>query len=516
MDYAKIALEEYTSEEKSPHFGGRNGKPYWDVNAPQCIYNPAFIFPKIIGAKEYRYTVTDCNGTEYTFMAKRPNSYLTPVWDKLPTGMVTIKVEAQDEWKKQWYLSGVRTVFKADPFPGRDKLPARACSYRESATKALAFVFHDPKVQSWLTDGKPSRNLPVFNFVSKIVGGIVGGMIDYAKLAPEHTEKALQIAKIGADFLIDISYGEDTAIPGIPRTYYYASDEINDASNIPEQRKFMVMMIYPAITGTVYLDLAEATGEQKYRDAALHIAEFYKKTVQPNGSWTLLIDAKTGAPQSHKYCIHFGISRFLRKVATVTGDDRWLEMDKNYFDYIVSSCLDNYDWQGQFEDAEVSDNYSNLSHFTADEMVMYLAKNCADDPEKISDAEYLMRFVEDQFVTWGKFAPYISINTPEEADYWYSPAGLEQYNWYVPIDSSTATIFRTFLELHKATGDPLLLEKACALADSTTRMQNAETGMIPTHWIFQNCMAEMDGWFWFNCHIATARALMDLADFLGE
>lgn len=516
MDYAKLALEEYLDEAKSPHFGGRNGRPYWDVNAPQCLYTPSFVFPKIIGAKEYRYTVTDCNGVDHVFTAEKPNAYLTPVWDKLPTGMVTIKVEAQDEWKKQWHLSGVRSVFKGDFFPGRENLPPRACSYRECAAKALSFVFNEPTVQSWLVEGEPSRKLPVFTFVSKIVGGVVNGMIDYANLSPENAEKALQIAKIGADFLITHSYGDDTAIPGIPRTYMYENDDINENDSIPAQRKLMVMNIYPAMTGKMYLDLAEITGESKYVDAALVIAEFYKRTVCPNGSWPLLISAKDGQPQSDKFCVSFAISRFLRAVAEKTGEKEWLELDAKYFDYIKTASFDHYDWQAQFEDSEESTNYSNMTHFPADDMISYLADNCAQDKEKLTEAEVLMRYVEDQFVVWGKFAPYISINTPENADTWYSPACLEQYNWYVPIDSSTATILRTFLDLHKANGNPLLLEKACALADAITRMQNAETGMIPTHWIFKDCMKEMDGWFWFNCHLATARAMMNLADFLGE
>lgn len=35
--------------------------------------------------------------------------------------------------------------------------------------------------------------------------------------------------------------------------------------------------------------------------------------------------------------------------------------------------------------------------------------------------------------------------------------------------------------MHKLTGDPLYLEKAKAPANSITRMQNTENGMIPTH-----------------------------------
>ena len=82
-------------------------------------------------------------------------------------------------------------------------------------------------------------------------------------------------------------------------------------------------------------------------------------------------------------------------------------------------------------------------------------------------------------------------------------------------EPSTAVIMATFLSLYSATENPLLLEKACALGDSITRMQNPETGVIPTHWMKEDCTTNLEN-FWINCHIGTAFRLVELAEAVGE
>lgn len=525
MDYAKMALEEYNSEELTPHFGGKEGVPFWNVQSPQFIFVPSFLFPRIVGASKYLFTATDKNGKEHTFEADKPTAHLTPIWKDLPTGLVTLKVESLDmdgelnsSSGRPNYISGVRTFFKADPFPGRENLPKRACTYRECATKALRFAFNEPKIQSWLTDGKPPADFPLIFYTSKIVGGVIEAMLTYAKLDPENADRAIAIAKVGADYIMENSFGEGNALSGIPRTYMFGPTyEITNS--VPDQRNGLVMTLYPASVGIRYFELAEVTGEKKYEDAAMKIADFYKKTVLPNGSWPLLVAPETGEIKSHKCCVSFTISSFLSMVAQKTGDESWNKLIEKYIGYITKRCHENFDWQGQFEDAPVSDNYSNLTHTDADSMVMYLADNFADNPEKLKEAEYLMRFIEDQFIVWGEFSPWISVATTKEnsdISQWHSPAGLEQYNWYVPIDASTGKIMSAFLALYKANKNPLLLEKACALADSITRIQNYETGLIPTHWFSEERNKWMDKWFWINCHIDVANRMFEIAEFIGE
>ena len=124
-----------------------------------------------------------------------------------------------------------------------------------------------------------------------------------------------------------------------------------------------------------------------------------------------------------------------------------------------------------------------------------------------------MRFVEDQFVIWGRYAP--RCRNWEYSDCWESPAGLEQYEWYVPVDGSTAAIATAFMAVYELTGDKLWYEKACTLADMITRMQNEETGLIPTQWITENPKTKV--WnFWINCHLGTARNMYRLWEITGE
>ena len=124
-----------------------------------------------------------------------------------------------------------------------------------------------------------------------------------------------------------------------------------------------------------------------------------------------------------------------------------------------------------------------------------------------------MRYVEDQFVVWGEYAPWNRSLAPGGT--FHSPAALEQYEWYVPIDGSTGAVMRAMLDLHEATGDPLLLEKACALADAITRMQDGESGVIPTHWMSKDPAKDLYN-FWINCHIGTAFNMLHLAELVGE
>ena len=144
-------------------------------------------------------------------------------------------------------------------------------------------------------------------------------------------------------------------------------------------------------------------------------------------------------------------------------------------------------------------------------MIQYIVNNYPNEKEWIEVAKELMRFVEDQFVVWGDFSP-LNDFYEEGSSCWYSPAGLEQYFWHVPIDASTSVIARSFLYLYSVTKERVYYEKACALADSITRMQNQQTGVIPTHWMTKDCSENLKN-FWMNCHVESAFFMNELAHY---
>lgn len=515
--FAKQALEEYNSDTKTVRHGGQNGNNFWNVHSSQFMFVPAFQFPALNARSEYIYTATDCNGRQHVFTDRSPCAPLTPIWKDIPVGMVELKVEARHGINQKLYTMGTRTFYKTAPFPGREALPPAARSYREAAVMAFRYAFQNPSTQYWLEHGKPDPNYYHNVYPNKTIRSVVNTMIDYAALEPEHAEEAMKIAVAAADYLISITYDDCYALAGLPPTYSFAGlnkEIVDGTAPAADGRQKQVMMIYPATAGTMYLNLEKATGDKKYFEAARRIAEYYKNNVLPNGSWYLLVDAKTGEHESFNCCMTYDILEFMVAFYQRTGEQCWHELELGFFEYLRKNCLEPYNWEGQFEDIKLSGGHINLTHFLPDNLITYIVENMANDPEMIKEAEQLMRFVEDQFVVWGDFAPWSNFYE-EGKSKWFSPAALEQYFWYVPIDASAAKILTTFLDLYSVTGDELLLEKARALGDSITRMQNPENGVIPTHWMKEDCATNLEN-FWINCHIYSANALMRLAEVTGE
>ncbi len=509
--YAEQALLEYNSEENTPHPGGVGGRPYWNTHATQFIFAPTIQFPRLHAARGYLYTAEDKNGKLHSFKDPSPAASLAPIWADIPEGFVHLTVEALNKQGQNMNVKTTRTIYKCAPFPGRDALPPRARSYREAALEGFRYVYEDPMVQHWLIHGVPEPDYPHNAYPSKMIESIIRGMVYYAKLEPSNAENAIKLACRAADYLLSITPDGDDPLAGLPPTYSFDglnAESVNKVAPAAEKCLGTTMMIYPVSAACGFLTLFEATNDKKYFDAALRIAEYYKKTVLPCGSWYLLFDCKTGKPLTNNICIEFRFVEFFRKLYEMTGDECWHELELGHFKYISEVCLKNYSWEGQFEDVKVSGNYQNLTHFAANKMIGYIANYMSDNEEMKAEAIDMMRYVEDQFVVWGEF-PLWDPNKPYEPH--HTPSGLEQYFCYVPIDSSTATIWNAFLDMYRLCGDRLYLEKAMALADTVTRMQDPETGMIPTFFIGENC-AEGRRNFWINCQIHTSFSLMRIAE----
>lgn len=515
-NFAEIALNEYNDEKNIIHQGGVKGQNFWNISSSQFMYVPAFQFPYIPSAKCYEFTATDSNGKTHSFTAEKPTAPLTPIWKDIAVGMVELKIEAIHRINGKRYICGARTFYKSAPFPGREALPKRACSYKECAIKAFEYAYNSPSSQYWLNHAMPDPDYYYNVYPSKTLGSLINAMIAYAELEPKTAKNALKIATNAADYLLSITYGEDTAVNGLPPTYSLANlNEEIVKKNAPAafERINKVMIIYPASVGSAYLKLEKATGNKKYFEAAQKIAEYFKQNVLPNGSWYLLFSKENNKPDNETYCARFKILDFLDDFYKRTGDECFKTLKENYFNYISKTRYETFDWEAQFEDVPLTSNFSNLSHYDASGYINYMKNNLlADDMGE--KAKEIMRFIEDQFVVWGEFAPWSDLFKEGES-FWYSPAAMEQYKWYLPIDSSTADVVKAFLNTYKLTGDELLLEKAFALGDSITRRQNPKTGYIPTHWISKNC-SEIFYNFWMNCHINSAFTMIELAKQNGE
>lgn len=506
-------LDQYNSAETTAHHGGVDGRPFWNGCASQFMYVPAFDFAPLPGYSRYMFTATDNSGKEYSFEASSPKSLLTPIWSQIPTGEVVLKVEALDANSNVRAIVGMRTFYKSAPFRGSYREKKR--SYAEAARFAYDYGFNLSFIQYWLNHNSPDPEYDLNNYPSKIYSAVINGMVNYAKLSPENAEDAIKIAKNAADFMISISFPEGSPLEFIPPTYYnkHRPNGTESADDTARERIGIIMTDMAADSGKAYLNLEKATGDVKYLEAAKRIAEYYKKTVLPCGSWYIRIFVETGEPATNNITVPEHILTFMLKMYERTGDESYKAIADGCVKYFIDKLVSTYNWEGQFEDSILSYNYSNLSHYGATCMASYFADQCADDEACMAEAADLIRFVEDQFVVWEKPAEWDCRNF--DTSIYFLPAVFEQYNWYVPVDASMANVMITFAKMYKATGDEIYREKACAMGDMLTYMQNEETGMIPTQWHIATCR-EDGGGFWINCMFSTANHLFELSKIVEE
>lgn len=511
---AKLAREEYADPNNAIRRGGLNGNSFWNVRATRFLFCPSFDFAPIMECRNYLYSAEDAKGQTHEFRAETTTELLTPIWDQLAVGQVQLFVYALNENGEKIATVGARSFYKAAPFTG-DYAPA-ARDYRECAEKAYEYAFSLPLVQLWADKDAVPKGYELYLYIAKMNASIINGMINYAKLSPKNKEAALNIAVNAADYLIRVSAPKGTPLEGLPPTYHNPEKRTDFYAGISQDAKDREkenMLLYPANAGTAYLNLFEAVGEKKYFDAALVIGEYYLNHVCGNGTWYQLVSAETGEPTSPAYCIPYKICDFLYQLYNVTGEEKWKTLAENAMEYMRENSLKTFHWEGQFEDAPISVQYSNMTHFSADALIRDITSNHSDDAAEMAIAEELMRYVEDQFVVWSDPMKYTTQNY--DSSIWNLPCGLEQYHWYVPIDSSTGIIMDAFRRMHSVTKKPLYLAKARALADSITRIQNPKNGLIPTHWITEDCM-ETGGDLWINCMFGTANYLFDLMDYLEK
>lgn len=508
QDFAKLALEEYNSGELTAHHGGAYGRPFWNANATQFTYVPAFGFSVSPLATEYLFTATDCEGRKHSFVAKKPTALLTPIWGAIATGMVTLTVEALNAEGKVLFLTGARTFYKCAPFPGREAYPAQKQSFLDSAKRGYRYVLEQPYVRHFLTHGVPDPNYSYYVYPSKMISAIIKSMVNLSKMDNTTADEALLLAEKAADYLLSITFKAPSAAAGLPPTYYIDFRPAGIGTNyVADKNLGKIMMIYPASVGSAYLSLFKACGKQRYMDAAITIGDYYVNTITPEGSWPLLIDAESGKCTTPNLCIPDMIISFLFDMAEKTEDTRYKDAAEKGLAYIENKCLTTYNWEGQFEDVQPSANYENLTQFSAKSYLGFITEHRERTPEMIETALDLCRYIEDQFVVWGPHAPSAKWDTSK----WLYPAGLEQYGWYHPINGSTTSAMQAFIFAHKLTKNPLFLEKARALATTVVNHQN-ENGAIPTYFRNENCAETLED-FWLNCHTGAAGQMMFIAEY---
>ena len=499
--YREIALE----ESKIPVRPGIPGiTPFWNGSAIRFIYAPAFDFKPLPNVSRYKFEITsEVNGKTCSFEGKVPYEALSPVWTSVPVGKFHLKVYGVDAGGNVLGLAGEGKYYRAAPFDGVYHQPP-VMPYSKSAEKALDNLLDKDYVRYWRTYKAPDPAYKTYRYPSKIFSALIIGAVTSARLNPQEAEASIELARIVADYLINISFGPDHALVHFPPTYY-GYKEIFDKKPNSHMRYENNMIIYGADAGHAYLDLFDYTGDKKYFDAAKRIADTYLKMQLENGSWYLFVNNRTGKPiEKHISIPTSTINYFdrLRRDYQVTGLEKATE---KALEWIMNNPVKTFDWHAQFEDISARPPYKNLSREQACDLAIYLFRNYTRNSENIKLAEELVRFSEDQFVIWEK-PEDVQVGQPNPArqgSNWITPSVQEQYVYWMPVGRAAGIMIETYWEAYKATGKDMYLAKAKSIANAFTVVQKAHQGDYPTYFT----VYPLDNWL--NSAVYPAKVMMN-------
>ena len=463
-------------------------RPFWNGKATMYKHAPAFGLDDVAGAKSYGFRLTSADGSKpLTWKADHPwRPVPADVWALTPLGRHELEVTALDGGGKVIAnvakLEFVRQSCFNGPFPESNS------THAWTAERVFAHVANIPHVKEWLETGEPSKSYGLYCYPAKILGAMIRALVRYPSRDAENAARAKAIACKMADWLIAHSQPADAPLAHFPPTYW------GDARDVAVRYAGQNMLIYPAAAGHAFLELFEATGEAKYRDAAVGIARTYLKLQGADGTWPLKLYEKDGSEVVPNRLIPGRVELdFLEAVAKATGDKAFQAAADRAFQYVLDGPCRTWNWQAQFEDMPPLPPYENLQHGVAGETAVRLF-----GLGKVDLACEITDWCEDQFVVWDD-------TQPTDNGSCLTPCVFEQYGYYTPIDASIAGMVRTFSAAWQATGDELYYQKAKALADSLSRQQR-RNGEIPTYF-----KSGKHREYWVNCMVYAAIVLEDFA-----
>jgi hypothetical protein len=513
----EILHKQAVEESLSPIHPGVLGKvPFWNRYSLQFMYAPAFDFKNVSGAEKYRFTVHSVAlGKDFTFLSANPWDALSPIWRDIPVGYVTLKVVGVNGQGEEVGVAGSREFYRAAEFRGPYGKPK--LEYHASARLALESLYRQKYVQNWKGGGKPDHSTnKLYSYPSKIVGGVFGSMVIYSALTTgKESSDALDIAKIAAKYLIGTSEPAGSPYEFFPPSYgggYFLPKLVG-----------RIMTIEASRTAVSYLDLYDATKDDMFFRAATDIADTYVKNQTEEGTWSLMVDAKSGKPVTPNLCLPVENLMLFDRLIQQYHLERFQNARDKCFRWLMDNPMRTYNWSGQFEDQTMGAvEYHNLTEHDAVLMGIYLFEHHKENRSYVKWAEELIRFGEDQFVVWEQ---PLNANPDggkkiRNSENWLPyPCVLEQYHYYVPICASASKMIVGFTKAYEVTGNTLYLAKACSLANSLTLVQMDEgpnAGLYLTAWGIEarKQWNKPFEYYWVNCLMRDVRAMLFLGDAL--
>lgn len=474
---------------------GKPGEaPFWNGFAPRFVFAPAFDYKPVAGATKYRFELKSLkDGSAHRFEAAEPFAPLSPIWAAMPAGEFELKVTGLSARGTELGVAGEGKYFRAAPFDGPYLKPLMP--YDASGSLALDKALAKPFVQHWLTHKEPDWDYYYYRYPAKLFGSLVVGAVTQArvKAGTAEAKRMTELGRIVADHLIGISFPAGAPLEYFPPAYGGKTVGKNAKSHMQLTN---YMSIAAAESGQAFLDLHDLTGDRKYFEAAQRIAQTYLKTQLPNGTWTLYVNHETGQPTAPKPAIPTSTINYLERLKNDYRVEGLQPAIDRAFAWIMENPVKDFEWLAQYEDVGLTDTpkYRRMSREQPCDLAIYLFKTRAQDPKMVALAEDLIRFSEDQFITWEEMEDIVvhGNNTKRQpfddkarppgwySKTWLMPVVHEQYGFWMPSGRNTGLMIETYWHAYRVTKKEVYLAKALSIANNFTRVQSLHEGEYPT------------------------------------
>ncbi|OPZ97127.1 MAG: hypothetical protein BWY71_01714 [Planctomycetes bacterium ADurb.Bin412] len=335
----------------------------------------------------------------------------------------------------------------------------------------------------------------------------IGGLLIYADHGRPQSEEAMRLARITADWNLKNRLPDSGAVPLFP----YST--ITNGQFGGGNEGAHITLLRASLLAIAYVDIYRATQHQPYLDYAIHIAKTTAKFQREDGSFPYRIDPQTGAVSEQYTPAAADFAALVYALEPYYYDpDLTMAAQRAIYWTIAQVCTSSY-WKGVYEDVFPWPPFSNLSGGETQLFIRLLCQLKEQDPAFVPLARQLNRFVEDQFVIFSSESEAF-IHPVKGLLHVKGPLVFEQFVCWYPMEAHAGLWIRTLIELHKATGEPVYLEKARAAANAICALQ-FEDGQFSTLGMryYQDGKIISDketGFNWYNCNVAASMWLYTL------
>lgn len=243
----------------------------------------------------------------------------------------------------------------------------------------------------------------------------------------------------------------------------------------------------PAIMALAMLELAQATGEKRYREAAEAVADTLAKTQLPAGNWSFRVNPRTGAVRE-AYTSSAIYAVMLFETLGPGKEDCWAKARARALKWILDGPVKTMRWNGFYEDVSAETGKENRTNWDCIDTARWLVAHRSENAEYLPLAMKLHDWIAKEFV--------------EKNAAWAPAEGLrEQKCCFQTMGIHTAHWAALLADLHAATGNASFKQRtldSCALV--TYWMRDDGANLVGPTWGDE---------IWFSCHFGTALYVQD-------